>query len=154
MNSRNPALGAYLLLSVCELLCKLLCKLFFYVRLATFCMSDSQTSDSCMSEGPPIERWRNTCVAISSKLQEIFRPGYKKWPSDRNRNIYQEFLLPPSLLPLKPQLSCCGFREWHHLSCFPVFVLFPANIFCLFLSRHNSSLQQRENLIRILHCLP
>ena len=95
MNSRNPPLGAYLLLSVCELLCKLLCKLFFYVRLATFCMSDSQTSDSCMSEGPPIERWRNTCVAISSKLQEIFRPGYKKWPSDRNRNIYQEFLLPP-----------------------------------------------------------
>ena len=60
----------------------------------TFC--HSQISDSGMSEGPPIERWRKTCVAISSRLQEIFRPRYKKWPSDRNRNIYQEFLLPPA----------------------------------------------------------
>ena len=40
-----------------------------------------------------------------------FRPGSKKRPSDRNRNIYQEFLLPPR--PLKPQLSCCVFTERH-----------------------------------------
>ena len=60
--------------------------------------------------------------------------------------IFIKNFFPLRPLPLKPQLSCCGFREWHHLSCFPVFVLFAANIFCLFLPRHNSFLQLRQNL--------
>ena len=57
--------------------------------------------------------------------------------------IFIKNFFPLRPLPLKPQLSCCGFREWHHLSCFPVFVLFAANIFCLFLRRRNSRFHSR-----------
>ena len=116
-------------------------------------MSHSQTSDSGMSEGTPIERWRKTCVAISSSYKKYFVHATRNGRLTETEIFIKNFFSPRPL-PLKPQLSCCGFREWHHLSCFPVFVLFAANIFCLFLPRHNSFLQLRQNLIRIFHCLP
>ena len=87
-----------------------------------------------MSEGRPIERWRNTCVAISSRQQET-----AVWPKQK---YLSRISSPPSSSETTTKLLCI-YRTARHLSRFPLFVLFAANIFCLFLRRRNSRFLSR-----------